>query len=157
MVSLKSQYTVHRHLVQCVWAFYWTSLWQSVLSVANVFLVLPSISFCDFPCCVLSIPEYKLVFTPPPSCMAVSSPYLPNAVTFYICPFSAGNFCLILPLWPYWTDWDIPSTCHSLSVHIVPKVVCTHVVLSLSICLDSSLILLRGCFCPVLCWLCSQL
>ena len=80
------------------------SLWQSVLLVANVFHVLSSISCCDFPCHVLSIPEYKLVFTVPPSCMAVCSPYLHNAVTFYICTFSAGNSCLILPFCPPWTN-----------------------------------------------------
>ena len=95
----------HRnHSTECIDTCVWgpstgLSLWQSVFSVANVFLVLSSIS-----CHVLSIPEYKLLFTATLSCMAVCSPCLHNAVTFYICTFSAGNSCLIHPFCPHWTD-----------------------------------------------------
>ena len=144
--------TVHRTWTLCPVCSTGLSLWQSVLSVANVFLVLPSIS-----CHVLSIPEYKLLFTAPLSCMAVCSPYLHNAVTFYICTFSAGNSCLILPFHPHWMNWDIPSTCYSL--HVCPHCTqgCVHTCSPVSVCLDISLILHRGSFCPVLCRLGSQL
>ena len=118
-----------------------------LLSVANIFLVLSSISCCHCPCCVLSIPSWIqiIVHSSPPSCMAVCSPYLHNAVPFYICPcilcqkfLSKCSFLSTLDMLRH-----IPSTGHSLCVHILPKVVCPPVVLSPSFCLSGQLFILE--------------